>query len=73
MPPWDNLSTKDAATLYQRLRQRINLGTPVNSLLLTCPHLGCGGMAAQADFSSVATGSNYDNFLKWIQDGAPPN
>ena len=72
-PPWNNANTQDGATLYQRLRQRVNLGTPTSSLLLVCPNAGCGGMGAQATFSSTAAGTDYDNFLKWIQDGAPPN
>jgi hypothetical protein len=66
-PPWDNASTADTATIYMRVRQRVQTGR-----LLTCPHSGCGGMPAQSTFSLTGAGSNFDNFSKWINDGAPP-
>jgi len=71
-PPWDNATLSDGTTLYQRIRQRTNIASPASSLLLVCPHSGCGGMAAQADFSSQLSGTIYDQFLQWISHGAPP-
>lgn len=71
-PPWDNLTAKDGTTLYQRIRQRVNLGTPASSQLLVCPHSGCGGMpGAQTGFVNT-TDANYVNVLTWIQNAAPP-
>jgi hypothetical protein len=75
-PAWADANTLGGVqtTLYQRVRQRVNLVTPTASLLIVCPNASCdgGAMPAQLNFSSTALGSNYDNFLKWIQDGAPP-
>src|SRR4029077_13489665 len=71
-PPWDNATLSDGTTLYQRIRQRTNLVTPANSLLLLCPHSGCGGMPAQPSFSAQTAGTIYDQFLQWISHGAPP-
>ena len=71
-PPWDNATLSDGTTLYQRIRQRTNIGSAASSLLLVCPHSGCGGMGAQTAFSSTLAGSIYDQFLQWISHGAPP-
>jgi mono/diheme cytochrome c family protein len=75
-PAWANANTLGgiATTLYQRVRQRVNLASPAASLIIVCPNASCdgGAMPAQANFSATGLGSNYDNFLKWIQDGAPP-
>jgi hypothetical protein len=71
-PPWDNATLVDGTTLYQRIRQRTDIVTPTNSLLLNCPHGGCGAMGAQTAFSSTAAGTIYDQFLQWISQGAPP-
>ncbi|MBI3530045.1 MAG: hypothetical protein HY067_19025 [Betaproteobacteria bacterium] len=71
-PSWQNVTGSDGRTLWGRVIRRVNLGTASSSLLLVCPNAGCGAMGAQTPFSSTASGSNYDNFLKWIQDGAPP-
>jgi len=72
-PPWDSANTAEGDTLYQRIRQRTDVASPASSLLLVCPHSGCGGMGAQAPFSATTSGTDYDNFLKWITDGAPPD
>ncbi|HZF18519.1 MAG TPA: hypothetical protein VE008_02300 [Burkholderiales bacterium] len=70
-PSWTNASTQEGDTLYMRVRQRVILGSS-NSLLLRCPHLGCGGMGGnQAGFVNT-TDTNYTNFLTWISNGAPP-
>jgi hypothetical protein len=47
---------------------RVDLVTPGNSLIITCPTSGCdgGAMPAQGGFAAGP------DFLKWIQDGAPP-
>jgi hypothetical protein len=71
-PPWDNATLTDGTTLYQRIRQRTNIASAASSLLLVCPHSGCGGMSAQAAFSSQLSGTIYDQFLQWISHGAPP-
>jgi PKD repeat protein len=75
-PPWDNANTLGGVqtTLYQRIRMRVNLASPAASLIIVCPNASCdaGAMPAQANFAATGVGSNYDNFLKWIQDGAPP-
>ncbi|HZF19829.1 MAG TPA: hypothetical protein VE008_09000 [Burkholderiales bacterium] len=69
-PAWANGNTLGgiATTLYQRVRQRVNLGTPSASLIITCPTSGCDGGAMPAQGGFVAG----PDFLKWIQDGAPP-
>jgi len=71
-PPWDNATLADGTTLYQRIRQRTNIASAASSLLLVCPHSGCGGMSAQAAFSSQLPGTIYDQFLQWVSNGAPP-
>src|SRR6266853_5170531 len=71
-PPWDNATLTDGTTLYQRIQQRTSITSAASSLLLACPHSGCGGMPAQAAFSSQLSGSIYDQFLQWISHGAPP-
>ncbi len=68
-PAWDNANTADGMTLYQRIRQRVNLASPASSLLITCPQSGCGNMPTYALGPGTAT---HDNFLSWIQHGAPP-
>ncbi len=68
-PAWDNASTADGVTLYQRIRQRVNLASPASSLLVTCPQSGCGNMPTQNLGPGTAT---HDNILSWIQNGAPP-
>jgi hypothetical protein len=69
-PAWANGNTLGgiATTLYQRVRQRVNLASPSTSLIITCPTSGCDGgvMPAQPGFAAGP------DFLKWIQDGAPP-
>jgi hypothetical protein len=69
-PAWANGNTLGgiATTLYQRVRQRVDLATPSASLIITCPTSGCdgGAMPAQVGFAAGP------DFLKWIQDGAPP-
>jgi hypothetical protein len=69
-PAWANGNTLggNPTTLYQRVRMRVNLGTPGSSLIITCPTSGCdgGAMPAQVGFAAGP------DFLKWIQDGAPP-
>lgn len=69
-PAWANGNTLGgiATTLYQRVRMRVTLGTPSSSLIITCPTSGCdgGAMPAQPGFAAGP------DFLKWIQDGAPP-
>jgi hypothetical protein len=68
-PPWDNVNTLEGLSLYRRLIQRVNLGTPTASRLLTCPQSGCGGMGGYA----WTPGMNpYDQVQNWILDGAPP-
>jgi len=76
-PPWANGNTADGATLYMRLRQRVVLPpSETTSLLLVCPHQGCGGMsnAYGVSFGSTTLGSNstYDQVHQWINAGAPP-
>jgi hypothetical protein len=98
-PQWENITGADGTTLYERVRQRVNLGTPTRSLLLlnptngnngfndnpvvglnTTPH-GGGCLAGFNIWGEAAFGAhgcadtsqaNYNNFLNWIQDGAPP-
>jgi len=67
-PPWDNVNTADLVTLYQRIMQRVIVGSSA-SHLLTCPLSGCGLMGAQG-WSTLSP--PYTDVLKWIQDGAPP-
>jgi hypothetical protein len=68
-PAWDNANTADGVTLYQRIRQRVNLASPASSLLVICPQSGCGNMPAYALGPGTPT---HDNILSWIQNGAPP-
>ncbi len=69
-PPWDNATAKDGTTLYQRVRQRVILGSS-SSRLLACPHTGCGGMSGSQMGFVNTTDTNYVNFLTWISNGAP--
>jgi len=81
----------DGTILYQRVRQRVNLTTSTDSLLLLNPSNntntintnghggGCqpgfniwGEPAFGAHGCSDTSRANYDNFNKWILDGAPP-
>jgi hypothetical protein len=69
-PPWDDTNTKEGDTLYQRIRQRVNLSTPTSSLLLVCPSAGCApGMGS---YSWASGSAPYDSVRNWIQAGAPP-
>ncbi len=71
-PEWDNATTADGETLYQRVMQRVILGNPAASHILTCPNAGCFSMGGgQAGFTTTSD-TNYVRFLHWIQDGAPP-
>jgi hypothetical protein len=69
-PAWADGNTLGGiqTTLYQRVRMRVDLATPSSSLIITCPTSGCdaGAMPAQVGFAAGP------DFLKWIQDGAPP-
>jgi mono/diheme cytochrome c family protein len=69
-PAWANGNTLggNQTTLYQRVRQRVSLGSPATSLIIVCPTSGCDGGAMPAQGGFVAG----PDFLKWIQDGAPP-
>jgi mono/diheme cytochrome c family protein len=69
-PAWANGNTLGGiqTTLYQRVRQRVDLASPSTSLIITCPTSGCDGGAMPAQAGFVAG----PDFLKWIQDGAPP-
>jgi hypothetical protein len=69
-PAWANGNTLGGiqTTLYQRVRQRVDLTTPSASLIITCPTSGCDGGAMPAQLGFAAG----PDFLKWIQDGAPP-
>jgi hypothetical protein len=69
-PAWANGNTLGGiqTTLYQRVRQRVDLVTPSASLIIVCPTSGCDGGAMPAQAGFVAG----PDFLKWIQDGAPP-
>src|SRR6266568_416598 len=69
-PPWDNATAKDGTTLYQRVRQRVILGSS-SSRLLVCPHTGCGAMGGSQTGFVNTTDTNYVNFLTWISNGAP--
>jgi hypothetical protein len=65
IPPWDNANTKDGATIYMRLRQRVFQGSLPN-----CPQNGCPGMGAQPNFA--AGQADLINLNNWIGAGAPP-
>jgi PKD repeat protein len=79
-PSWENANDSNGKTLYERVRDRVNLGTPASSLLVlnpsnnsTAPNGNGHGGGCQASFGCAADGStNYDSFLNWIEDGAPP-
>jgi len=75
-PSWENLADSNGKTLYQRVRDRVNLGTPASSSLVLNPAnnpAGSHGGGCRDGFGCNATGTaNYDNFLNWIEDGAPP-
>ena len=96
-PQWENMTGADGTTLYERVRQRVNLGTPASSLLVLNPtnttsvlnpivglnSTGHGGgclpgfnIWGEAAFGAHGcpdtSQANYNNFLNWIQDGAPP-
>jgi hypothetical protein len=74
-PEWDNATTFDGETLYQRVMQRVVVTPPANistSHVLVCPNAGCFSMpGSQAGFTTTSD-TNYVRFLNWIQDGAPP-
>ncbi len=71
-PEWDNATTADGETLYQRVMQRVILANPAASHILTCPNAGCFSMGGGQTGFTTTSDTNYVRFLHWIQDGAPP-
>jgi PKD repeat protein len=67
-PDWND-ENAGGLTLWQRVFQRTNLGSPSSSRLVDCPTNGCGAMSAQPGLFS---GTDHTNFVNWITDGAPP-